>query len=67
MTSMTEAELAGIAQRASLQYQYGDTTALRAEDVAALITEIRELWKLRTHLVALNRQHLDQLTAGDPA
>jgi hypothetical protein len=65
MPTLTESELAGIEQRAALQYQYGDTTALRAEDVAALVAEVRELWELRRHLVALHRQHLDAVVAGD--
>jgi hypothetical protein len=36
-------------------------TALRAEDVADLITEVRELQSLRQHLIALNRQSMQRL------
>jgi hypothetical protein len=61
MRNLTETELAGIAQRAELWFRHGDKSALRAEDVADLITEVRELHQLRDHLIALNRQHLDYL------
>lgn len=67
MRNLSESELAGIEQRAALAFQYDDPAALRGQDVADLIQEVRDLWALRRHLVALNRQHLDQLTAGDPA
>lgn len=67
MRNLSEAELAGIEQRAALAFQYDDPTALRGQDVADLIQEVRDMWALRRRLVALNRQHLDQLAAGDPA
>jgi hypothetical protein len=62
MRNLTESELEGIAQRAELFFVYHDTGALRAEDVADLLTEVRELHRLRQHLIALNRQHLDHLS-----
>jgi len=61
MRNLTDDELAGIERRADLCFTYGDPAALRAEDVADLITEVRELHQLRRHLIALNRQHLDRL------
>jgi len=61
MRNLTTSELEGIEQRAELWFKYGDKTALRAEDVEALITEVRELHQLKQHLIALNRQHLDHL------
>jgi hypothetical protein len=63
MRNLTETELAGIEQRADLWFRFGDRTALRAEDVADLIAEVRELHQLREHLIALNRQHLGHLDA----
>jgi hypothetical protein len=63
MRNLTKAELAGIAQRAELTFAYGDRTALRAEDVADLIQEVREMHALRDHLLALNRQARDQLAS----
>lgn len=65
MRNLTTAELAGIAQRAELTFVYGDTTALRAEDVADLIQEVRELHALRRHLLARERQRLHQRASGD--
>jgi hypothetical protein len=61
MRNLSETELAGIEQRAKLWFDYGDRSALRAEDVADLITEVRELHELRGHLIALNRQTMDRL------
>jgi hypothetical protein len=67
MRNLTNAELAGIAKRAELTFVYGDRTALRAEDVADLIQEIRELHELRDHLIALNRQaQIGDLLEADP-
>jgi hypothetical protein len=63
MRNLTNAELAGIAQRAELTFVYGDRTALRAEDVADLIQEVREMHELRDRLLALNRQARDQLAS----
>lgn len=57
MWKLTEAELAGIETRAELCFVYGERTALRAEDVADLIAEIRELHALRKRLLALTRQN----------
>jgi hypothetical protein len=56
MRNLTETELAGIEQRADLCFRFGDRSALRAEDVADLIQEVRELHELRQHLIALHRQ-----------
>lgn len=61
MRNLTEAELAGIEQRADLWFSHGDRTALRAEDVADLIAEVRDLHALRGHLIALHRQTMDRL------
>jgi hypothetical protein len=61
MRNLTDSELGGIEQRAELWFKHGDKTALRAEDIADLLTEVRELHRLRDHLIALNRQHLDHL------
>jgi hypothetical protein len=55
---MSEAGLAEIERRAELQFRYGVPEALPAEDVAALVNEIRDLWSVRDRLMALNRQHL---------
>ena len=66
MRNLTPSELGGIEQRAELWFKHGDKTALRAEDIADLITEVRELHRLRDHLIALNRQHLDHLSDPDP-
>jgi hypothetical protein len=67
MRNLTETELAGIEQRADLWFRHGDKTALRAEDVADLITEVRELQSLRQHLIALNRQSMERLSGqGNP-
>jgi hypothetical protein len=66
MRNLTTSELDGIEQRAELWFKYGDKTALRAEDVEALITEVRELHQLKQHLIALNRQHLDHLSGDEP-
>ena len=63
MRNLTDSELAGIAQRAELTFVYGDRQALRAEDVADLIQEVRELHALRQHLMAMNRQAQDRLRA----
>jgi hypothetical protein len=60
--NLTASELGGIEQRAELWFRHGDKSALRAEDVADLIAEVRELHQLRDHLIALNRQHLDHLS-----
>lgn len=60
MRNLTRAELAGIAQRAELCFVYGDRTALRAEDLADLITEVRELHEHRDHLQRLYRQARDR-------
>ena len=56
MRNLTDDELAGIEQRAELAFRYGDHTALRAEDVADLIKEVRWLQQQNLHLVALYRQ-----------
>jgi hypothetical protein len=69
--NLSEAELEGIEKRAELCFLYHDRAALRAEDVADLIMEVRELHALRDHLIALNRQHLGVLDRmhdleGDP-
>ena len=61
MRNLSETELAGIEQRADLWFRHGDRTALRAEDVADLITEVRELQSLRQHLIALNRKSMQRL------
>jgi hypothetical protein len=63
--NMTSDELAGIAQRAELFFRFGDTEALREEDLADLIREIRELHQLRTRLIGLHRQCLDRLRVLD--
>ena len=65
MRNLTPSELGGIEQRADLWFSHGDKSALRAEDVADLIAEVRELHQLRDHLIALNRQHLAHF--GDEA
>jgi hypothetical protein len=62
MRNLTNAELAGIAQRAELAFAYGDRTALRAEDVADLIQEVREQHQLNDHLKAMVRQYRDRLS-----
>lgn len=59
MRNLTEEELATIEQRAELQFRYGDPTALRPEDLADLILEVRELHEQKRHLLALNRQRLE--------
>jgi hypothetical protein len=56
MRNLTEDELAGIEQRAELCFRYGDTTALRPEDVADLLKEVRWLQQQNVHMVALYRQ-----------
>lgn len=69
MTNLTRDELEAIESRAELCFSHGDKAALREEDVALLVAEIRELWELKTHLIALNRQGLDRLardTETDP-
>lgn len=63
MRNLSDEELAGIEQRAELQFRYGDPTALRPEDVADLILEIRELHQVKRHLIALNRQNTGYLEA----
>ena len=63
MRNLTDSELAVIEQRAELQYRYGDPTALRPEDVADLILEVKELHVQRAHLIALNRQRTGYLEA----
>jgi hypothetical protein len=60
MRNLTRAELDGIAERAELCFRYGDRSALRADDVADLITEVRELHDQREHHLALIRQHHDR-------
>ena len=67
MRNLTETELAAIEQRADLWFRHGDSTALRAEDVADLITEVRELQSLRQHLIALNRQSMERLNGQHAA
>jgi hypothetical protein len=62
MRNLTDAELAGIARRAELAFCYDDRPALRPEDVADLIAEVRELHAQRKHLIAMNRQLTAQLT-----
>jgi len=62
MQNLTRDELAGIETRAQLCFEFGDTTALRAEDVAALLTEVRELRAHCAHLTALYRQTHQRLT-----
>jgi len=61
MRNLTNAELTAIERRAELWFRYGDTTALRPEDVADLLAEVRELRKAHSHMVALYRQAQDQL------
>lgn len=61
MMSLSESELEGIAQRAELCFRYGDTEALRAEDVALLLSSVRELRAQCAHLTALYRQAHDRL------
>ncbi|HEX4399646.1 MAG TPA: hypothetical protein VH136_18550 [Trebonia sp.] len=67
---LSEAELAGIEQRADLCFHHGDPAALREQDVADLIREIRELWALRRSLLARTRQMLHDVNdpddGGDP-
>ena len=63
MRNLSEEELAWIEQRAELQFRFGDPTALRPEDVADLILEVRELHVQRQHLIALNRQRTGYLEA----
>jgi hypothetical protein len=63
MRNLSEEELAWIEQRAELQFRFGDPTALRPEDVADLIVEVKELHAQRRHLIALNRQRTGYLEA----
>ena len=63
MRNLSEEELAWIEQRAELQFRFGDPTALRPEDVADLILEVKELHVQRAHLIALNRQRTGYLEA----
>ncbi|HZW73801.1 MAG TPA: hypothetical protein VFF43_09655 [Caldimonas sp.] len=60
---LTPDDLDAIEQRAELTYRYGDTTALRAEDVAALIAECRALQTDNRRLVALVHQSRDRALA----
>ena len=65
--NLSDAELDGIEQRAELAFRYGDKAALRAEDLADLIAEVRELHEWRKHLLALHRQALNRLKVlGEP-
>jgi hypothetical protein len=67
MRNLTDDELDGIAQRAELFFRYDDKAALREEDLADLITEVRELHALRKHLIAMHRQALERLRVlGEP-
>jgi hypothetical protein len=61
MRNLTNDELAGIEQRAELWFRYSDP-ALRAEDVADLIKEVRWLRQQNNHLIALYRQSQARLT-----
>jgi hypothetical protein len=63
MRNLSEEELGWIEQRAELQFRFGDPTALRPEDVADLILEVKELHVQRRHLIALNRQQTGYLEA----
>lgn len=67
MINLSEAELAGIEERADLCFTHGDRSALRAEDVARLLAEVRELQRLRAHLIAMNRQALERFNGTYPA
>jgi hypothetical protein len=60
MRNLSSDELAGIEQRAELCFKFGDAAALRAEDVADLIAEVRDLWEMRRGYIARTRQHLEQ-------
>jgi hypothetical protein len=60
MRNLSSDELAGIEQRADLCFNYADRDALRAEDVASLVEEIRDLWGMRANLIARHRQALDE-------
>jgi hypothetical protein len=64
MRNLTDDELEGIEKRAELWFRFGDRTALRARDVADLITEVRELHRQRRHLIALYRQQNPEIDAG---
>jgi hypothetical protein len=67
MPGLTNDDLEMIEKRADLCFNYDDRGALQAEHVAALIAEVRDLWKLRVHLIALNRQGLNRIAAlGEP-
>jgi hypothetical protein len=61
LRNLSDDELAGIEGRADLCFRLGDREALRAEDVADLITEVRELHQLRAHLIAMHRQAAERL------
>jgi hypothetical protein len=63
MPNLSDAELAAIEQRAELCFKYEDPEALRAQDVADLIAEIRGLWREKRHFTAQIRQLLDRLNA----
>jgi hypothetical protein len=58
---MTDAQLHEITSRAELFTNYGDRFALSAEDVSALVDEVRRCRANERHLIALTRQHLDAL------
>jgi hypothetical protein len=65
---MTDIELDQITDRADLWITHGDPYALQPADVAALLTEVRELRKLRAHLIELNHQSQAKLgRLGTPA
>jgi len=61
MPNLTDSELDAIEARAELQFRYGDFTALRAEDVADLLKEVRSLQQHNAHLIALYRQTQNRL------
>lgn len=58
---MTPDDLLQIKQRYELQYVHDGGETLEQEDIQALIDEVENLWKLRQHLIALNRQTLARL------
>jgi hypothetical protein len=62
---MSDHEWAEIERRADLWLTFGDRDAFRADDLTAMLAEVRGLRALRTRLIALNKQMLTRL--GDPA
>jgi len=63
LPTLDDDDLDAIEQRAELAFTYGDTTALRAEDVGLLIYSCRELARQNKHLVALVHQARDRASA----